>query len=260
MIKDKRDAKIEHQELTIRCLVEDLMLLKLELEEIKSERDAALENAILVKSDADAKNIAFNVPKFDLLEAQCQLKETSVLTNKLRQRTKDFSKEAHSILKQIEKKLYKTTKIHNFDNGKVTVETYPQMDNLLVSELQDLLNKLSSSIDNFAMETEKPFKKEFIKGIDTKTFIRNESRESLARSAIFAYAEQIGLKEQFAKNEPLMREAINNWFNRFYHEPELKKLTLLKAKSYMSPYNRAKTSVEYSIRKMKAEEYDFRET
>ena len=123
MIKDKRDAKIEHQELTIRCLVEDLMLLKQELEEVKIERDTALKTAILVKSDTDATNIAFNTPKFDLLEAQCQLKETSVLTYQLRQKTKDFSKEAHSILKQIEKKLFKTTKIHNFDNGKVTVET-----------------------------------------------------------------------------------------------------------------------------------------
>lgn len=259
MIKDQRDVIIEHQELTIRCLVEDLRQAKEELEDVKSERDAALENAILVKSDADARDITFNTPKFDLLEAQCLLKETSVLTSKLRQGAKDFSKEAHSILKQIEKKLFKTTKIHNFDNGCVSVEMYPQMNDSLVAELHTLLNKLSTATDTFAMETEKPFKREFIKGIDTKTFIRNENRENLARSAIFAYAEQIGVKEQFAKNETLMREAIDFWFNKFYHEPELKKLTLLKAKSYMTPYNRAKKAVEYSIRRMKAEEYDFRE-
>ena len=98
MIKDSRDATIEHLDLTIRCLVNDMMMLKQELDETKSERDAALDNAIRMK-----------------------------------------------------------------------------------------LNKLSSTIETFAMETEKSFKKEYIKGINTKNFVRNEHNEDLARSAILAY-------------------------------------------------------------------------
>ena len=79
MIKDSRDATIEHLDLTIRCLVNDMMMLKQELDETKSERDAALENAIRMKSDAEAIDTNFNIPKFDLLEAQCQLKENANL-------------------------------------------------------------------------------------------------------------------------------------------------------------------------------------
>lgn len=258
MIKDSRDAKIEHQELEIYSLSQMAFLLKEELEEVKKQRDAALRNEILAKAEVDATILTFNAPKFDLLEAQCQLKENAHLLYQHRQRTKDFSKEALSIVKKIEKKLPKLSKIHNFDTGEISYQVDSSIDGSLILELQSLLKEAYVSINNYTMKTEVPFKKEFIKGIDTITFNRNEERENLARSAILAYATKIGVHEQFAKNEELMKEALNNWFSRFYHEPELKKLTIGKAKIYMSPYNRAETAVNYSIRKAKREEYDFR--
>lgn len=45
-----------------------MVMLKQELDETKSERDAALENAIRMKSDAEVLDTDFNIPKFDLLE------------------------------------------------------------------------------------------------------------------------------------------------------------------------------------------------
>ena len=258
MIKDSRDAKIEHLELTIHSLAQMAFSLKEELEEVKRERDAALKNEVLAKAEVDATNHTFNSPKFDLLEAQCQLKENAQLFYQHRQRTKDFSKEALSIIKKIEKKLPKLSKIHNFDTVEISYQVNSSIDSSLILELQSLLNEAYAFINNYAIKTEVPFKKEFIKGIDTITFDRSEARENLARSAILAYATKNGLHEQFAKNEELMKEALNNWFSRFYHEPELKKLTLSKAKIYMSPYNRAEIAVTYSIRKAKHEEYDFR--
>ena len=122
---------------------------------------------------------------------------------------------------------------------------------------QELVNNLLELIDNYSYELEKPFKKEFIKGIDVKTFIRDENKETLARSAILAYANQIGLKKQFAYNPDLMEEALNYWFGRPFHEYEIKKLTTLKAKEFMSPHNRAKRSADYAIRKAKTQEYEF---
>ena len=258
MTKDSRDAKIEYQELTIHSLSQMAFLLKEELEEVKIQRDAALKNEVLAKAEVDATNLTFNSPKFDLLEAQCQLKENTHLLNQYRQRTKNFSKETLSILKKLEKILPKVSKIHNFDTGEITYQVNSSIDSSLILELKSLINELSLTIDNYTMKTEASFKKEHIKGIDATTFIRNEARENFARSAILAYTTKIGLHEQFAKNEELMKEALNNWFSRFYHEPELKKLTIEKAKIYMSPYNRAEIAVTYSIRKAKHEEYDFR--
>lgn len=258
MIKDSRDAKIEHQELTIHSLSQMAFALKVELEEVKSERDAALKNEALAKAEVDATNLSFNTPKFDLLEAQCQLKENAHLFSQHRQRVKDFSKEAFSILKNAEKMLPKLSKIHNFDTGDVSYQMNSPIDSSLILELQSLLNEIYVLIDNYSMKTEASFKKEFIKGIDTIAFSRSEPRENFARSAILAYAAQNGLYEQFVRNEELMKEALNNWFSILYHEPELKKLTIGKAKIYMSPYNRAEKAVTYSIRIAKRKEYDFR--
>lgn len=75
MTKDSRDAKIEQQDLLIRCLTDDMVELKRELETTKQERDIALKEAILAKAKEELADVSFNEYQYDLMENNLKLKE-----------------------------------------------------------------------------------------------------------------------------------------------------------------------------------------
>ena len=181
MTKDSRDAKIEQQDLLIRCLTDDMVELKRELETTKQERDIALKEAILAKAKEELADVSFNEYQYDLMENNLKLKEINNQLYNFRNDTRVFIKEAHSIINKLNKKITKAIKSVS-SNAEETLS-----DNSLV-ELQTLITSLTNMLDNYSENTEKPFKREFIKGIDTRTFVRNEANEDFARSVIFAYA------------------------------------------------------------------------
>jgi len=250
MTKDSRDAKIEQQDLLIRCLTDDMVELKRELETTKQERDIALKEAILAKAKEELADVSFNEYQYDLMENNLKLKEINNQLYNFRNDTRVFIKEAHSIINKLNRKITKAIKSVSSNAEE------PLSDNSLV-ELQTLITSLTNMLDNYSENTEKPFKREFIKGIDTRTFVRNEANEDFARSAIFAYAKKQGLLKQAIQKE-FIEKALFYWFSRPFYENDLKKLTLEKAKLYMKPYNRAKVAFEYAARQSKMEEYDFK--
>lgn len=254
MARDSRDAKLEQNELLTRCLTDNLVEMKRELETTKLERDTAIREAITAKAKEEATNNTFNEAFFDLKETQCQLKEVNTKFYDVRREEREFNKNAISIVNKLEKEVSKipVRRIHPFDDTSDTKTT--------VSDATDLLAKLKCVIEELSTNTEMHYKKEFIKRIDMNTFTRNEDHEEYARSCILAYAksQSYTLYEQFATTSSLMEEALFYWFSLPFHCDELKKLTLEKAKAYMRPRARAERAFSYAVRQAKIKEYDFR--
>lgn len=260
MTKDLRDTKIEHQTNLIKCLTESAIGLKKELVEAERQRDQALEELILTKAKAQAIEMEFNEPKYDLLESTLHLNEVTKQLYSFREATKELEKETSALLKKIEKKLPKETQVHSFESGEV-VDTAPTpVSASTITDLKMLLESVHSKIDDFVNTTETSSKKEYIKKIDLNTFSRTEDHEEFARSCILAYAksQSFSLYEQFANTSSLMEEALFYWFGLPFHSDELKKLTLEKAKAYMRPRARAERAFSYAVRQAKMREYDFR--
>ena len=110
MTKDSRDAKIEQQDLLIRCLTDDMVELKRELETTKQERDIALKEAILAKAKEEVADVSFNEYQYDLMENNLKLKEINNQLYNFRNDTRVFIKEAHSIINKLNRKITKAIK------------------------------------------------------------------------------------------------------------------------------------------------------
>lgn len=266
MTKDLRDAQIEQQNNLIKYLTSSSLELKKELIEaqqqrdaMEQQRDAAIEEAILAKATAEATELAFNEPKYDLAETQCSLKETKQHLYELQTETKKLIKEASSVVSKIEKKLPKVTQVHSIEIGDAVATVPTPAEAAKIEELQGLINTLKETLESTSIAN-KAEKKERIKKVDLSIFCRTEDREKYAKSCILAYAksQDFGLFEQFLTTPKLMEEALTCWFSIYHHQDELKKLSADKGMAYMKPYERAKRAFEHAVRQAKLDEYDWR--